>query len=350
MSKSRKKLNGMKAYVLKKYGASSEAFELREMEMPTPSARQILIKSEAFGLNFADIMARQGLYRDAPPLPAVIGYEAVGRVEKIGAEVKNFKIGQRVVALTRFGSYAEFAVTDERAAVEIPEDMDAGVAAAIATQYSTAYYCAYEMAPLFAGQQVLVQAAAGGVGIALVQMAKNAGCTVYGTAGSDDKIKFLSELGVDYPINYNKEDFEQFIKTRSKDGLDVVFDSLGGKAVKKGFKLLGSGGRMVCFGVGSRANKTKGILNDLSLAIGFGIYSPIQFLMNSKGIIGVNMLRLADNKPETLQRCMKNVSELIVDKKLNPHVGAKFKHEELAKAHDFLGGRASIGKVIVCWD
>jgi NADPH:quinone reductase-like Zn-dependent oxidoreductase len=340
----------MKAYFLKKYGSADKAFELREMAIPEPTENQIQIKTDAFGLNFADVMARQGLYQDAPPLPAVLGYEVVGRVSKVGSKVKNFQIGQRVVALTRFGGYAEYAITDERAAVSVPEEMDMGVAAAIATQYCTAYYCAYEMAPLFEGQHVLVQAAAGGVGIALVQMAKNKGCVVYGTAGSEDKVRFLRELGVDHPINYKNTDFETYVKKlRGKEGLDVIFDSLGGKAVKKGFNLLGSGGRIVCLGVGSRANKAKGIINDLSLALGFGIYSPIQYLLNSKGMIGVNMLRLADNKPDTLQRCMKNVSNLIINKELNPHVGGKFSHTELAKAHDFLGGRGSIGKIIVHW-
>jgi NADPH:quinone reductase-like Zn-dependent oxidoreductase len=340
----------MKAYFLKKFGTSDKAFELRDAAVPEPTENQIQIKSEAFGLNFADVMARQGLYQDAPPLPAVLGYEVVGTVSKIGSKVKNFQIGQRVVALTRFGGYAEYAVTDERAAVTIPDDMDTGVAAAIATQYCTAYYCAYEMAPLFEGQHVLIQAAAGGVGIALVQMAKNKGCVVYGTAGSEDKMIFLRDLGVDHPINYKTTDFEAYVKKlRDKEGLDVIFDSLGGKAVKKGFNLLASGGRIVCFGVGSRANKAKGIINDLSLALGFGIYSPIQYLLNSKGMIGVNMLRLADNKPDTLQRCMKNVSNMIINKELNPHVGGKFSHTELAKAHDFLGGRGSIGKIIVHW-
>ena len=128
-------------------------------------------------------------YRDAPPIPSVLGYEVVGRVAEIGQYTQtDLKIGQRVVALTRFGGYAEFAVTDARAAVAIPDGMDTAVASAIATQYGTAYYCAYEMAPLFPGNHVLVQAAAGGVGTALVQMAKNRGCIVYGNWGSDSKI------------------------------------------------------------------------------------------------------------------------------------------------------------------
>lgn len=340
----------MKAFFLKQYGDADKAFELRETAVPKPAAGQVLVKVEAFGLNFADVMARQGLYRDAPPLPCVLGYEVVGRIEELGPDVKHLKVGQRVVALTRFGAYAEYAVTDAKAAVGISDDMDSAVAAAIATQYGTAYYCAYEMAPLFPGNHVLIQAAAGGVGTALVQMAKNRGCVVYGTAGSDAKLDYLRELGVDHPINYNKTDFFEYVKKqRGAAGLDVIFDSLGGTAVKKGLKLLGAGGRIVCYGAASRSGKAKGFFSDIQLAWGFGIYSPIPFLMKSQGIIGVNMLRLADNRPDTLQRCLENVAAMIVKAELNPHVGGKFNYTELAKAHEFLGGRGSIGKLIIEW-
>jgi len=340
----------MKAFTLVKYGRTPDSFELRDIEKPKPSEMQVLIQVEAFGLNFADVMARQGLYQDAPPLPAVLGYEVVGRIESVGDKVKGLSVGQRVVALTRFGAYAEFAVTDYRAVVVIPDDMPAGIAASIATQYSTAYYCAYEMAPLFEGQHVLIQAGAGGVGIALIQMAKNKGCTVYATAGSEEKINFMKNLGVDYAINYNQEDFEKKIKSiRGKTGLDVIFDSLGGKAVQKGMRLLGSGGRMICYGVASRAGKSKGILNDLPLAFGFGIFSPIPLLLKSQGIVGVNMLRIADDRPDTLNRCMDAVAKEIQAGKLSPHIGGEFKSDQLIEAHDYLGNRKSMGKIIVHW-
>lgn len=339
----------MKAFVLTKHGAADKAFELREIERPIPQAGQILLAVEAFGLNFADVMARQGKYEDAPKIPSVLGYEVVGRVAEIGSGVTNFQLGQRVTALTRFGGYAEFAITDARAAVAIPDDMDTGVAAAIATQYCTAYYSAYEMAPLFPGNHVLIQAAAGGVGTALVQMAKNCGCVVYGTAGSEEKLKYLRSLGVDHPINYNTTDFFDYIKKqRGAAGLDVVFDSIGGKSVSKGIKLLGAGGRIVCYGAAVRSGSSK--IGDLRMLIGFGIYSPIPFLMKSQGLIGVNMLKLADNRPDTLQRCMQNVAKMILDGELSPHVGGKFSHKEMAKAHSLLENRGSMGKIIVYWE
>src|SRR5262249_54249572 len=169
----------MKALVLVRHGSPAEAFELREQPDPEPNAGQVRIAVEAFGLNYADVSARQGTYQDAPPIPCVIGYDVVGRIDRLGAGVGGLQTGQRVAALTRFGGYATSAVTDARAVIPIPEDMDAAVAAALPTQGSTAYYCAEEMVRLYAGDHVLIQAAAGGVGTLLVQLCKARGCVVY---------------------------------------------------------------------------------------------------------------------------------------------------------------------------
>jgi NADPH2:quinone reductase len=341
----------MRAVVLKKFGNPKEAFELQEIAMPTPDAHQICIQSEAFGLNFADIMARQGLYQDCPSLPCVLGYELVGRVHALGKDVKDFEVGQRVVSLTRFGAYAEYAVADARASVIIPEDMDYAVAVAIATQYCTAYYCAQYTTQLHAGEHVLIQAAAGGVGTALVQMAKNKGCIVYGTAGSEKKLEYLRSLGVDHPINYQTTDYKKHIeKVAGKKSIDVVFDSLGGKDVKKARTLLATGtGRIILFGAASRSGKSRFFGNDLKLVWGFGFLPIVALLLKSQGVTGVNMLRIADHRPEALKTCMQAVAKQVIEGKLIPTVGGRFSIDELNNAHDFLGNRQSIGKVSVYW-
>lgn len=341
----------MRAVVLKKNGSPQEAFEIQEKEIPKAQPHELCIKVEAFGLNFADVMARQGIYQDCPPLPTVIGYEVVGRVHEVGSDVQGFEVGQRVVSLTRFGAYAEYAVADARAAAVIPEDMDYAAATALATQYGTAYFCAAYVTQLHKGEHVLIQAAAGGVGTALVQLAKHKGCIVYGTAGSDEKLEYLRELGVDHPINYNKIDFDDYIRKELGDtGLDVVFDSLGGKAVKKARKLLTKGtGRIVCFGAASRSGSGSSILKDLKLVFGFGFLPSVELLMKSQGVIGVNMLRVADERPDALQHCIQQVVKMTEEGILNPTVGGRFPVEELAKAHEFLQGRKSIGKIAVHW-
>ena len=341
----------MRAVILTKFGKSDKAFEIQERPIPTPKDYEICVKTEAFGLNFADVMARQGLYQDCPPLPAILGYEVVGRIHSIGKDVTDFEIGQRVVSLTRFGGYAEYAVADARAAAVIPDDMDYCVAAALATQYATAFYCAAYTTQLHEGEHVLIQAAAGGVGTALVQMDKNKGCIVYGTAGSEKKLDYLRTLGVDHPINYNTTDFATYIeKASGKNAIDVAFDSLGGNAVKKARKLLAIGtGRIICYGAASRSGKGKGVFGDLKLVFGFGFLASVELLLKSQGVTGVNMLRVADNRPEALKFCIQSVVKMVDEGILNPTIGGKFPVEEIAKAHDFLGGRKSIGKVAVHW-
>lgn len=341
----------MRAVVLTKFGNPEVAFQIQEKPIPVAKDNEICVKVEAFGLNYADVMARKGLYQDCPPLPTVLGYEVVGRIHAIGKDVNDFQIGQRVVSLTRFGAYAEYAIADTRATIAIPDDMDYCIATALATQYATAYFCSAYITQLHAGEHVLIQAAAGGVGTALVQMAKNKGCIVYGTAGSDEKLEYLKTLGVDYPINYNTTDFEAYInKVSGKNAIDVAFDSVGGYSVKKARRLLTNGtGRIVLYGVASRSNSSKGIFGDLKLVFGLGFMAIVEFLLKSQSILAVNMLQVADNRPEALRVCMQEVVKMVTEGTLKPTIGGKFSVEDINKAHDFLGGRSSIGKVAVHW-
>ncbi len=338
----------MKAAVLVKNSSANDSFEIREIDKPKAEEGQVLIKVEAFGLNFADIMARQGIYQDCPPLPAVIGYDVVGEVVEIGLGVDNVQVGDRVTAMTRFGAYAEYAITDYRACAKIADAYPVGKATALTTQYCTAYYCLEEMLNLYPGDKVLIHAAAGGVGTALVQLAKHKGCEIFGTAGSAEKLEYLRELGVDHPINYRSSDFEQEVRKLAGDGgLDAVFDPVGGDSVKKGLRLLGSGGRIVLFGASSMTGTN--VFGKISAGLGFGFYHPAEFMMASKSMIGVNMLRIADNRPMVLKRCLEKVVQLVEDGVLDPTEAKVFPIDELAEAHEFLEGRKSIGKISVKW-
>ena len=336
----------MKAIQLVKNGNASSAFVIKDIETPSPKSGQVLIKVEAFGLNYADVMARNGLYADAPPLPSVLGYEAVGTINKLGANVQGFEIGQKVVAFTRFGAYAEYCIADQRAIAILPETISNGAAVALATQYCTAYFSALEMVNLHEGDNVLIHAAAGGVGTALIQLAKEKSCNIYGTAGSQDKLDYLKQQGVDFPINYRKEDFAEHIQ-KLNVRMDVIFDPVGGSSFKRDKTILAHGGRIICFGGSERSSG--GIIQTLKFVLGFGFMSPIGLLMKSQGVIGVNMLRIADHKPQVLQRIIKGVIELFNQGKIKPHVGGSFKADEIAEAHDFLENRKSIGKIVVEW-
>lgn len=342
------KIDSMNGLFLVKNGASDKAFELRDISL-SPEANEVLVKTEAFGLNYADVMARLGLYQDCPPLPTIIGYEAVGRIEAIGENVKNVKVGDRVLAFCRFGAYASHVVTKDIAVVPIGEDLPAGEATALATQYSTAWYALEEKLNLHKGDKILIHAAAGGVGTALIQMAKRRGCIIAGTA-SAHKHDYLREQGVDLPLDYRNQDFEKVLEDEGWKGqLDAIFDPTGGQSVRKGVNLLNSGGSMVMYGASSMTDANN-VFQKLKVATGFGIWSPIILLTRSISLIGVNMLRIADNKPELLQHCMEQCVNLANTGELKPTVGGEFKASELAKAHDYLQSRKSIGKIVVHWD
>lgn len=335
----------MKSWQLVKNGKSETAFQIKELPNPIPQKGQIGIKVEAFGLNFADIMARLGLYQDCPKLPAIIGYDVVGHIDSIGEGVTGYEIGQRVTAMTRFGGYSTYAVTDYRAAAVISESMSLIDATSLAVQGCTAYYCSFEASRLHPGDYVLIHAAVGGVGSLLVQIALNQGAIVFGTTSSEEKIQMLKEMGVQYPINYKTQNFEKEIKniTNGK-GLHAIYDPIGGSGVKKGYNLLSSGGTIVCFG-GSELNEKTNIFSKLSFAAGFGIYSPIGLMQNSKTISGVNMLRIADFRPEILKHCFNEVVKLYDQKIIQPLDGKLFEFEQLAEAHNFLESRKSMGKI-----
>lgn len=340
----------MKAFQLTRFGSAEKAFQLKEFPDLQPRSHEVVVDVEAFGLNFADVVARLGKYRDCPPLPCVIGYEVVGRISKVGSNASEHKVGQRVVAFTRFGGYATQVRADRLGVVAIPETMNTGEAAALATQYCTAYYAAEEMVRLHEGDHVLVQAAAGGVGTALVQIAKHRKCIVYGGAGSDEKLDYLRKLGVDYPINYLKEDFYSAVKKiMGENKPDVIFNSIGGKTARDGMKFLNTAGRMVCYGAADGTEIKNKWVAGLKLAWGFGLTFTPLLIMQSKSFIGVNMLRVADDKKLVLKRCLTQVVRWHEEGILKPHVGKVFSADNLAEAHQFLELRKSIGKVMVKW-
>ena len=338
----------MLAHVLVKNSTPSDSFELRETPVPAPGPGQVLIKVDAFGLNYADIMARQGLYRECPPLPCVIGYDVEGRIDQVADDVSGFKKGDRVFGLTRFGGYAQYAVTQAQAVSHMPEEAPIGTGCALATQCVTAYHAAILSQTLLPGEKVLIHAAAGGLGTALVQIALWKGCTVIGVAGGSEKVEYLKNLGVHHVVDHHRINWTDYVHQYLNGRVDVIFDNIGGSSIKKGKSVLSHGGRIVTLGAAALSGK-KGKLNLIRLGLGFGFFSPIAYLSKSQSLIGVNMLKIADYRPDMLAESFKGVTMLHSKGILNPHIGAIFNGTELDKAHAFLEGRASIGKVVVKW-
>jgi NADPH2:quinone reductase len=346
----------MKAIFLTRFGKAGEAFELRETELPKPTASQVLIKVEAFGLNFADVLARKGLYPEVPERPCILGYEVVGTITGMGEEVPKAFSGKRVIALTRFGGYSEYVATDYRALAVLPNNYPAEQAVALGTQFTTAHICFYDAVRVYKGDNVLIHAGAGGVGLALCQMALAEGCEVFATVGSASKVDFLKRLGVQHVINYSEEDYADSIRKVLINGrIDVSFNSIAGKSVPADLKLLGSGGRLVIYGAASRVGKRGGIFSSLGLLFQTGFVSPLSLIMRSKSVIGINLLKLGDYKPQIVAASLNDVVQMALPTsafpkgKIRPVVGGRYSVSELAQAHEALENRGTIGKLSVFW-
>jgi len=334
----------MEAIYIVKNGEPGVAFERRPITIKEPEADEVSIEVEAFGLNFADVSARLGLYKECPPLPTVVGYEVVGKIMKKGADVLHVSVGDRVVAFTIFGGYATHVNTKANGVVKIENDYPVGKALALAVQYSTAYFAINFATQVFENDKVLIHAGAGGVGTALIQLCKLKNCKIYATAGSAEKIEYLKMQGVDYPINYREKDFSLEIKEK----LDVVFDSIGGQTFKKGLKMLGYGGRMVSYGAASQL-EAGNFFSKIKFGLSFGFYHPVGFIMKSQTLAGVNMLKIGKFRPDLLQNCMNNLVKLAKDGKIDPHVGGIYPVNRLNEAHTALETRKTIGKIAITW-
>jgi NADPH:quinone reductase len=238
----------MKAIRLHELGGA-EKLTLEEIEKPAPQADEVLIKVAAAGINYADTMMRAGNYLTKPELPLTLGYEAAGTIEELGAGVSQLKVGQRVLATTTSGGYAEYATAKAAAAIPIPDELGDGEATALLVQGLTALGLLDETK---AGQTILVHAAAGGVGTLLVQLAKHKGLTVIGTASSESKLELVAELGADFAVNYTEDDWtDEVLKATEGRGVDWIIEMVGGEMVAKNLKVLAKHGTMWVYGSAS---------------------------------------------------------------------------------------------------
>jgi NADPH2:quinone reductase len=338
------------AFVLCKNGPSAQAFERRIIQLPELASDEVLIESEAFGLNYADVMARNGLYKEAPPLPCVLGYELVGIVKQVGKNCSSDLIGKRVLAFSRFGGYAKLVQTKVHAIVEVG-DLPAEIAMSLSTQGVTAYYMSDFISPIRKNEHVLIHAAAGGVGSLLIQLAKRKGAIVYAKIGSEDKRELAIKLGADYVINYKTSAYElETKKLLGTNQLSASFNPVAGDTIKKDMKLLGPNGRLYLFGGSQMVGGKYGILSKLKFVWDMGFVLPIGLLMQSKSILGVNMLKIADNYPDVISTCLKDMLELYHKNEITTHVGGVFNENQMIEAHDLLESGKSMGKITVRWN
>ncbi|CAJ1496449.1 zinc-binding dehydrogenase [[Mycobacterium] kokjensenii] len=332
----------MRAVVITKQGPPSVLQVQDRPDPPPPAAGQVRIAVRAAGVNFADHLARVGLYPDAPELPAVVGYEVAGTIEAVGDGVNPARVGERVLAGTRFGGYAEIVNADAEDTIVLPASMSFDEGAAVPVNYATAWAALHGYGSLRAGERVLVHAAAGGVGIAAIQLAKAAGAVVHGTA-SPGKHAQLDALGIDRAIDYRRKGW-----WKGLPAYDMVLDGLGGTSAWRSFSLLRPGGRLAAYGLSSLQQGEKRSLlraapQALAMLRGFSLIAQME---QSKTVIGINMLRLWDDRG-TLGPWIAPLTETLSAGIAKPIVHAAVPFANAAEAHRILAARENVGKVVL---
>jgi NADPH:quinone reductase-like Zn-dependent oxidoreductase len=335
----------MRALILKKHGSPEDALGVEERPSPTPGAGQIRINVKASGINFADLLARVGLYPDAPKPPTIMGYEIAGEVDELGGGTNGFKPGQRVLAATRFTGFAEQAVADARNVLALPDGMSFEQGAAIPVNYGTAYAAAVLMAAVREGETVLVSAAAGGVGVAALQILRTRGATVIATA-SGSKHELCREQGAQHAIDYRKQNVrDEVMRLTDGEGVDVVLDGVGD--FRTSYKLLRPGGRLVLYGVSNilSGDRRSGIKVAKEIAK-MPWFNPIKLMNQNKAVMGLNLLHWWD-KRGSLEEFIKPLVEMMERGEVDPVVGESFPLDRAADAHRYMQERKSVGKVVL---
>jgi NADPH:quinone reductase-like Zn-dependent oxidoreductase len=330
----------MKAVVITKHGGPG-VLQVQEQPDPTPGPGQVRIEVAAAGINFADVMARMGLYPDAPKTPCVVGYEVAGTVVQTGEGVEGLTPGQRVLAGTMFGGYASQVVAAAGDVVPLPERLSFEQGAAIPVNYGTAWAGLIGYGNLQPRERVLIHSVGGGVGIAATQIAKRTGVEVYGTA-SPGKHARCMELGVDHVIDYTKPGWE-----RGLPKFDVIMDAIGGASFRRGYNLLRPGGRLVAFGASAVVSgERKNVVTALRAVVRMPRFNLIKQMSESKAVIGLNMLSLWKDRG-TLEPWIGPLQEMLDDGTIEPVVAQAFGFAEAGAAQTMIVERRNVGKVVL---
>ena len=324
-----------------------EVLKVQEAPDPTPAKGEVVVQVKAAGLNFADILARQGLYPDGPKKPCVMGYEVAGVIEAVGEAVDPQLAGKSVVAMTRFRGQAEKVAIAANQLFVKPESLSFELAAAIPVNYLTAYALLVVMGSLHPGEAVLIHNAGGGVGLAAIDIAQKIGATTYGTA-SPGKHEFLRERGLDHTIDYRNQDWLPILKELTDGrGVDLVIDPIGGSHWKKSYAALRHTGRLGMFGVSTAsANGLKGKLKMIKAAVQMPRFHPIGLLNKNRGVFGLNLGHMW-HEPEKVAMWMKVILEGVNEGWVRPHVDKTFPFAQAGEAHSYMEARKNIGKVVL---
>ncbi len=326
----RNRENKMKTVVVQRFGGP-EVLSVQEAPAPEPGKGQVRVKVHAAGLNYADIMQREGLYPNGPKPPFGAGFEVAGVVDATGPGADPWKEGNPVMGFCESG-YSEYVVAEAARLLPKPESLDFAQAAAIPCQYLTAYHALLTLGGLQEGQAVLLQAAAGGLGTLMVQISKNVGATVIGTCSTDEKCALLTELGCDHPINYGKQDFAAEVRRITCGaGCDLIVESVGADVFDKSLRCLKTRGRLITLGVASRRPAT---------------VNTVQLLASNLTVSGFHLMGYVNDR-EAMARALRDLNDWLEQGKLTIIAKHCFPLKAAAEAQQFVADRKSVGKVVL---
>ncbi len=329
-----------------------DALRVVEEECPEPKAGEVRVRVLAAGVALPDIMAREGVHPETPPVPFTPGWDLVGVVDRLGAGVSGIEPGRIVAAMPISGAYAEFVCLPQRELVPVPSGLDAAEAVSLVLNYVTAYQMMHRSARVKPGQRVLIHGAAGGVGSALLQLGRLAGLTMYGTCSSRGT-SAVSDLGA-IPIDYQHQDFVEEIHRLTSEGVDAVFDPIGGAHLWQSRKALRPGGRVVGYG-NTSALRGEGLTsgrhgrrNRLHGIPIFGLYIVGGWLLpGRKRVVPYSIQWLKRLRPAQFRQDLVALFDLLQQKKIKPLIAQRFPLAEARQAQELLGKGGVTGKIVL---
>jgi NADPH2:quinone reductase len=329
-----------------------DALQIVEEECPEPEPGDVRVHVRAAGVSLPDVMMREGIHPETPTLPFTPGWDLVGIVDRLGDGVTTFQTGQRVAALPIYGGYAEFICLPQRDLVPVPDGLDDGEAVSVILNYVTAYQMLHRAAQVRAGQSVLIHGASGGVGTAFLQLGRLAGLKMYGTC-SASAAPAVSEMGA-VPIDYEHQDFVAEIQRRTGDGVDVVFDSIGGRHIWESRKALRRGGKVIAYGLtgslrsGRLASGRSGGRHRYRAVAIFGVYIAASWLLPGHRRVSLYSIQwLMRAKPDMFREDLSALFQLLREQKIKPIVARRFPLAEARQAHELLGKGKVTGKLVL---
>jgi NADPH:quinone reductase-like Zn-dependent oxidoreductase len=329
-----------------------EQLKYEEHPDPTPGQGEVLIETSSIGVNYADCCVRFGVYESAKKYvgwPITPGFELAGTIQQLGSGVDNVSVGQQVIALVRFGAYATHVVAPANQVFSLPKAFSLEEAGGFATVFLTAYHALYQCVRLRPGMTVLIHSAAGGVGSALVQLAKLAGCPTIGVVGSPHKLAYASTLGCDVLIDKSREDLWRAVEQEAPEGVDVACDAIGPATLRESYRHLRPTGRLITYGFSSMLPNTGGRFSYLRGLWGWlklPRFNPLNMVGENKGVIGFNLSFLFDRQ-DLLAEAMNDLLRWADEGKLRPLPTTTYRLAEVARAHQALESGQTTGKLVL---